>query len=158
DADYYFRVLDAMQQQDLASALLIYDDINRKGFEGDLVLNGLAEFVRNLLVCKDEKVASLLEVVESFRDRYVAVGEKTDTLYLISMLNVLNEAEINYKAARNKRLHVELALIKLCYLVQALQVTGGETGKKKSEQLRPVSFRNIPAMEPVRREVAGAAA
>ncbi|HEY4285679.1 MAG TPA: DNA polymerase III subunit gamma/tau [Puia sp.] len=151
DADYYFRILDAMQRQDLADALLIYDDINRKGFEGDLVLNGLAEFVRNLLVCKDEKVAALLEVVESFKDRYVAAGKNTDALYLISMLNVLNEAEINYKSARNKRLHVELALIKLCYLAQALQVTAnGDPGKKKSDQLRPVSFRNIPAMELVK--------
>ena len=157
DADYYFRILDAMQRQDLADALLIYDDINRKGFEGDLVLNGLAEFVRNLLVCKDEKVAALLEVVESFKDRYVAAGKNTDALYLISMLNVLNEAEINYKSARNKRLHVELALIKLCYLAQALQVSAtGDPGKKKSDQLRPVSFRNIPAMELVKRGEAGA--
>jgi len=159
DADYYFRILDAMQRQDLADALLIYDDINRKGFEGDLVLNGLAEFVRNLLVCKDEKVAALLEVVESFKDRYVAAGKNTDALYLISMLNVLNEAEINYRSARNKRLHVELALIKLCYLAQALQVTAsGDPGKKKSDQLRPVSFRNIPAMELVKRGDGGASA
>jgi len=147
DADYYFRVLDAMQQQDLSEALLIYDSINRKGFEGDLVLNGLAEFIRNLLVCKDEKVAVLLEVVESFRDRYIVAGRGADAGYLVSALNVLNEAEINYKSARNKRLHVELALIKLCYLAQALQVVGGESGKKKPETLRPVSFRNIPAME-----------
>ena len=149
DADYYFRILEAMQQQSLSDALLIYDDINRKGFEGDLVLNGLAEFIRNLLVCKDEKVASLLEVVESFKDRYVAVGAATDPAFLISGLNVLNEAEINYRSARNKRLHVELALIKLCYLGQALQLTGGSDGgkKKQLESMRPVSFRNIPAME-----------
>src|SRR6201990_2161016 len=154
DADYYFRVLDAMQQQNLSDALLIYDDINRKGFEGDLVLNGLAEFIRNLLVCKDPKVAILLEAVESFRDRYITVGKNADTAYLISGLNVLNEAEINYKSARNKRLHVELALIKLCYLAQALQVTGGDSGKKKQpDTLRPVSFRNIPAMELVKRPV-----
>ncbi len=159
DADYYFRILDAMQRQDLADALLIYDDINRKGFEGDLVLNGLAEFVRNLLVCKDEKVAALLEVVESFKDRYITAGKNTDTLYLISMLNVLNESEINYKSARNKRLHVELALIKLSYLAQALQVTAnGDPGKKKSDQLRPVSFRNIPAMELVKRGDGGVGA
>ena len=152
DADYYFRILDAMLQQNLSDALLTYDTINRKGFEGDLVLNGLAEFIRNLLVCKDEKVASLLEVVESFKDRYIAAGQRADTLYLISALNVLNEAEINYKSARNRRLHVELALIKLCYLAQAMQVAGGEGGKKKQpESMRPVSFRNIPAMEPVRR-------
>jgi DNA polymerase-3 subunit gamma/tau len=153
DEDYYFRILDAMQQQNLSDALLTYDSINRKGFEGDLVLNGLAEFIRNLLVCKDEKVASLLEVVESFRDRYVAAAGHSDTLYLINALNVLNDAEINYKSARNKRLHVELALIKLCYLAQALQVSTGEAGaKKQSESLKPVSFRNIPAIEPVRKK------
>jgi DNA polymerase-3 subunit gamma/tau len=152
DEDYYFRILDAMQQQQLSDALLIYDSINQKGFEGDQVLNGLAEFMRNLLVCRDEKVASLLEVVESFRDRYIAAGKGVDAAYLISGLNVLNEAEINYKSARNKRLHVELALIKLCYLGQALQLTGGEPGKKKQpDAMRPVSFRNIPAMELVRR-------
>jgi len=152
DADYYFRILDAMQQQNLSDALLTYDSINRKGFEGDLVLNGLAEFVRNLLVCKDEKVAVLLEVVESFRDRYITIGRNTDTSFLISALNVLNDAEINYKSARNKRLHVELALIKLCYLAQALQLTGGDGAKKKQpDAARPVSFRNIPAMELVRR-------
>jgi DNA polymerase III subunit gamma/tau len=153
DADYYFRILDAMQRQNLSDALLTYDTINRKGFEGDLVLNGLAEFVRNLLVCKDEKVAFLLEVVDSFRDRYIVAGRQADASYLISALNVLNEAEINYKSARNKRLHVELALIKLCYLAQALQVSSGDAGgKKKSEPLRPVSFRNIPAMELARRQ------
>lgn len=153
DADHYFRILDAMQLQDLSEALLVYDSINRKGFEGDLVLNGLAEFIRNLLVCKDEKVAALLEVVESFRDRYVAAAGNADTLFLINALNVLNDAEINYKSARNKRLHVELALIKLCYLAQALQVSSGEPGppKKQPEAMRPVSFRSIPPMEPVRR-------
>jgi DNA polymerase III subunit gamma/tau len=153
DADYYFRILDAMQQQDLSEALLIYDDINRKGFEGDLVLNGLGEFIRNLLVCKDEKVASLLDAVESFRDRYISMGKKVDAVYLVSALNVLNDAEINYKSARNKRLHVELALIKLCYLAQAMQVVAGTPATKTAGPLRPVSFRNIPAMEPViRRE------
>jgi len=156
DADYYFKILEAMQQQQLSDALLIYDDINRKGFEGELVLNGLAEFIRNLLVCKDEKVASLLEVVESFRDRYIAVGKGADAAFLISALNVLNEAEINYKAARNKRLHVELALIKLSYLGQALQLTGEPGGKKKAlDAMRPVSFRNIPTMELVNSRAAG---
>ncbi len=156
DADYYFRILDAMREQNLSDALLIYDSINRKGFEGDMVLNGLSEFIRNLLVCKDEKVASLLEVVESFKDRYIDVGKSVDTLYLISALNVLNEAELNFKSARNKRLHVELALIKLCYLAQALQVSAGD-GKKKADQLRPVSFRNIPAMVPVKSQDGSAA-
>jgi DNA polymerase-3 subunit gamma/tau len=156
DADNYFRLLEAMQRQDLAEALLLYDDINRKGFEGDLVLNGFAEFIRNLLVCKDEKVAALLEVVGSFRDKYISVGRATDAAFLISALNLLGEAEINYRSARNKRLHVELALIKLCYLGQALNREGEDTGGKKrvAEQGRAVSFRNIPAMELVARPAA----
>lgn len=133
DADLYFKLLEYMQQQDLAGAMLLYDDINRKGFEGDLVINGFAEFIRNLLVCKDEKAAGLLEVVESFRDKYIAAAKGVSFPFLISTLNILNETEINYKAARNKRLHVELAIIKLCYLQQALQLTaeGNAVSKKK---------------------------
>jgi len=133
DADYYFKLMDCMLTQDLSGAMLLFDDINRKGFEGDLVINGFAEFIRNLLVCKDEKAAGLLEVVESFKDKYIEMADKTPPVLLISALNVLNEAEINFKAARNKRLHVELALIKLCYLQQAIEFSSdaGATSKKK---------------------------
>jgi DNA polymerase III subunit gamma/tau len=133
DADYYFKLLDYMQQQDLSGAMLLYDDINRKGFEGDQVLNGFAEFIRNLLVCKDEKAAVLLEAVESFKEKYLSTAKIVSPALLISSLNILSDAEINYKSARNKRLHVELALIKLCYLQQALQLTaeGNAVGKKK---------------------------
>lgn len=154
DADCYFRFLDHMQQQDLSGALLLYDEINRKGFEGDLVLNGFAEFNRNLLVCKDEKAAGLLEVVESFRDRYIATAKKASPALLISALNILNEAEINYKAARNKRLHVELTLIKLCYLQQAIELSadaGGISKKKVTESVKPLAFRQITPFEPERK-------
>jgi DNA polymerase III subunit gamma/tau len=150
DADYYFKLLDCMQQQDLAGAMLLYDDIDRKGFEGDLVLNGFSEFIRNLLVCKDEKVAGLLEVVESFKDKYIATGQKTPVAYLISALNILNEAEINFKGARNKRLHTELAIIKLTYLQQALELAaaGDGVGKKKVvEGAQSVAFRKLGMVE-----------
>jgi DNA polymerase III subunit gamma/tau len=150
DADYYFKMIDCMQQQDLAGAMLLYDDIDRKGFEGDLVLNGFAEFIRNLLVCKDEKVAGLLEVVESFKDKYISTGQKTPVAYLISALNILNESEINFKGARNKRLHTELAIIKLTYLQQALELaaTGDGIGKKKVvDNAQPVAFRKLAMVE-----------
>ncbi|MEO7922674.1 MAG: DNA polymerase III subunit gamma/tau [Chitinophagaceae bacterium] len=146
DADCYFKLLDCMQEQDLSGAMLLYDDINKKGFEGDLVLNGFSEFIRNLLVCKDEKAAGLLEVVENFREKYITTAKKTDAVLLISSLNILSEAEINYKAARNKRLHVELALIKLCYLRQAIHLTadGNSLGKKKIvDAAKPLAFRQI---------------
>ncbi len=146
DADYYFKLFAAMQAQDLAGAMLLFDDINKKGFEGDMVLNGFAEFLRNLLICKDERVAGLLEVVESFRTRYAEAAKKVAPAYIISALNILNEAEINFKAARNKRLHVELALIRLCYLSQALELTATESGlakKKLVESTKAVAFKVI---------------
>ena len=150
DADYYFRMLDCMLKEDLAGALMLYDDINRKGFEGDMVINGFSEFIRNLLVSKDPKVASLLEVVESFRERYNEAAATTGTGYLISALNILNEAEINFRAARNKRLHVELTLIKLTYLRQAIDLSAvNDPEKKKADLARPVAFRNIGSMQPL---------
>lgn len=142
DAEYYFKLLDCMEKQDLSGAMLLYDDVNRKGFEGDLVLNGFAEFIRNLLVCKDEKAAVLLEVVESFKDKYIETAKSASPALLVSALNILNEAEINYKAARNKRLHVELTLIKLCYLQQAIELTTDASGISKKKLVEsPLAFR-----------------
>ncbi|MCD2425786.1 DNA polymerase III subunit gamma/tau [Niabella pedocola] len=146
DEDYYFKLLDDMLQQNLSGAMLLYDDINRKGFEGDLVLNGFAAFIRNLLVSKDEKVVALLDTVESFKQKYLDTAKKTPVAFLISALNVLNESEINYRSARNKRLHVELTLIKLCYLQQAMELTAGDAGlnkKKITEKATAVPFRSI---------------
>jgi DNA polymerase III subunit gamma/tau len=154
DADYYFKLIDCMLNQDLAGAMLLYDDIDKKGFEGDMVLNGFQEFIRNLLICKDERVAGLLEVVESFKQRYTETAKRTEAGYLVSALNILNEAEINYRAARNKRLHVELALIKLCYLKQALEITanGAVVDKKKLvDSSKAVAFKTIqPIASPVK--------
>jgi len=150
DADYYFKLTDCMLNQDLAAAMLLYDDINRKGFEGDLVLNGFAEFLRNLLVSRDEKVAVLLEAVESFKEKYISTAKNFSIPFIISALNLLNEAEVNYKAARNKRLHVELVLIKLCYLQQALELSSSPEGiqkKKLVESAKPLAFRRLQPIE-----------
>lgn len=142
DAEFYFKLLQCMQEQDLSGAMLLYDEINRKGFEGDVVLNGFAEFIRNLLVCKDEKAAGLLEVVESFKDKYVSTAKNVSAPLLVSALNILNETEINYKAARNKRLHVELAIIKLCYLQQAIEISSGGSGLSKKKRIDgPVAYK-----------------
>ena len=149
DEDYYFRFMQAIQNESISDTILLYDEINRKGFEGDLVLNGFAEFIRNLLVSKDPKVAVLLEVSEGFKQRYLEAALKTDAPFLLSALNILSEAEINYRQSRNKRLHVELTLIKLCYLQQAIELVSddGELHKKKQlESVRPVAFKAISAV------------
>lgn len=157
DEDYYFRLIDAMQNQNAGDAILLYDEINRKGFEGDLVLNGFAEFLRNLLVSKDPKVAVLLEVSEGFKQRYLEAASKINDSWLLSALNILSESEINYRLAKNKRLHVELTFIKLSYLNQALNLVNdnGQLSKKKQlESVRPVSFKIISpvAVNPIKKE------
>jgi DNA polymerase-3 subunit gamma/tau len=150
DEDYYFKLIDCMQQQNISDAILMYDEINRKGFEGDLVLNGFAEFIRNILVSKDPKVAVLLEVAENFKPKYLETAKKINPAWLISALNILNEAEINYKQTRNKRLHVELSLIKLCYLQQAIELINNDTGlhkKKQVEFAKAIAFRTVAPIE-----------
>ncbi len=123
DEAYFFKLLDYLTAQDLTNAMLLYDEINLKGFEGDTVLYGFAGFIRNLLVCKDKASAHLLESIEGWRDQYLSTAQKVNTSYLVSALNILNESEIQFKMARNKRLHVELALIKLNFLQQALSLS-----------------------------------
>ena len=143
DHDYYFKMLDSLLAQDLSSAMLLFDEINRKGFEGDLVLNGFAEFIRNLLVCRDERAAVLLDVVEGMQQRYISTSQNAQTGYLVSALNILNEAEINYKMARNKRLHVELCIIKLNFLQQAISLAAdGSNIVKKKRIDGPIAYRN----------------
>jgi len=134
DEAYYFKLLGFLTAQDLTSAMLLYDEINQKGFEGDMVLYGLAGFIRNILVCKDPASAHLLESIEGWREQYIVTANTTSTPYLISALNILNESEIQFKMARNKRLHVELALIKLNFLQQAIELSmqDGEIVKKKT--------------------------
>ncbi|MEP7255604.1 MAG: DNA polymerase III subunit gamma/tau [Ferruginibacter sp.] len=150
DEDYYFKLLDHMQQQLLSDAMLLYDEINRKGFEGDTLIEGYSEFIRNLLVSKDAKAAILLEVADDFKQKYLQAAQQISTGWLIAALNLLNEAEINYKQARNKRLHVELAIIKLCYLMQAVELVNNEgvvSKKKQVETAKPVAFKNIPVIK-----------
>jgi len=150
DEDYYFKMLDFLQQQDLSSGLLMYDEINRKGFEGDTVLNGFAEFLRNLLVSRDAKVAMLLEVAEDFKQKYLQTAQKIPAAYIISALNILNEAELNYKQSRNKRLHVELTIIKLSYLQQALELVNNDgiiNKKKLIDGVKTVAFKTLPIIK-----------
>ncbi len=135
DYDYFFKIMEAVLQQDVATALLIFDEILQKGFEGDNFLNGWSEFLRNLLMSKEEKVLHLVEVSGNLKDRYKQMSGKVGPSYLITALHLLNETEINYRMARNKRLHVEMALIKLCFLQQAVTLVSddqtGEVVKKK---------------------------
>jgi len=154
DEDHFFRLLEMLEQEDLPAVLNLYKEIDEKGFEGDMVLNLLSEFFRNLLVSRDPRSLSMLQVVEGFRNRYIAAAASLSTAYIIGSLNILNEAELGFKQARNKKLHVEFHLIRLTYLKQAITLVEEDTtGKKKRlDELKAVSFRTISMREMKKQE------
>jgi DNA polymerase III subunit gamma/tau len=147
DEDYFFKLLQFATEQKLSDALLLFDDINQKGFEGDTLLEGLTEFLRNLLVSKDARAAILLEVAEDFRDKYLQAANELSANWIIAALNTIHNASMDYKQARNKRLCVEMALIKLCYLNQAVEIANGNADgiskKKLVDAAKPVSFKAL---------------
>lgn len=129
DADFYFGLTDHLLAQDVSGTLLALDAVLERGFEGNVLLEGLAAHLRNLLLCKDQRMARLLDVPNDHKPVYFEKANQTPPSFILSALNVLNDSELNYRSATNKRLHVELTLIRLCYVLQA---TGIADVKKKS--------------------------
>lgn len=122
DADFYFKLTDHLLSQDVSGTLLLLDESLDKGFEGNVILEGLAEHLRNLLLCKDQRMARLLDVPNDHKPVYYEKANQTPPSFILSALNLVNEVELNYKNATNKRLHIEMCLIRLCYVLQATQL------------------------------------
>ncbi|MFM6976859.1 MAG: DNA polymerase III subunit gamma/tau [Sphingobacteriaceae bacterium] len=123
DYDYYFKVTDALLTQDVASGLLLFDEILSKGFDGNHFITGLASHLRNLLVGKDQATLRLLEVSEGIKQKYLIQSEQTDASFLVSALNIANQCDLNYRTSKNQRLQVELSLIKIAHLHSALHLS-----------------------------------
>jgi DNA polymerase-3 subunit gamma/tau len=136
DYDYYFNITDYLLLEDSSAVLQLFNDIVARGFDGEIFLIGLSEHIRQLLVAKDVSSLNLLEASDDLKHRYQAQVAKTNETFLLNALNVINYCDINYKTARNKRLHVELALLKLCFLNTQLENVFGvlSTEKKKGIQ------------------------
>lgn len=121
DYDYYFRIVESAMKEDIPAALLMLNDIIEKGFDGHNFIVGLANHYRNLLVCKDVRTASLLEVSESIQEKYVAQSKEIDAANLLRALGVLSKTDVDYKSSKNQRLLVEMALMQLCSINQELE-------------------------------------
>jgi DNA polymerase III subunit gamma/tau len=143
DYDYFFKFTDHLMLQDTKACMLLLDEVLGKGFEGDSILLGLAEHMRNLLVCKDIEMTRLLEVTNSIKKRYQEQATLASPNLILNALSILNQADIDYKLARNKRLHVELSFIKMCNLTRALELISnadGSIAKKKVISNRTVAL------------------
>lgn len=154
DAGFYFKLLDALLTTNVADVLLLLDEVYRRGFEGDAILNGFAQHLRDLLLCKDPKMTRLLDIPEAHKRSFFEKAQMLSMSFITSALNVINDAEVNYKTTLNKRLHLEVYFIKLCYLTQVVTASSLQDAKKKSDhvvpapQPAPVSL-NAPARDVV---------
>jgi DNA polymerase-3 subunit gamma/tau len=118
DFDYYFRIVESVNKEDIASCLLLMNDIVERGFDTHNFIIGLADHYRNLLVCKDMRTAVLLEVGENLEQRYVDQSKQIDSGILLRALGILSKTDVDYKTSKNQRLLVELALMQLCSIGQ----------------------------------------
>ena len=143
DYDYYFQIVDHILHGNTSDILLILNDIISKGFEPQHFINGLGNHLRSLMVCKDPITVQLLEVSEQLRQRYLAQSQACPMPFLIRALEINNKCDIDYRAANNKRLHLEIALLKMCALCsQALNMPTAQAQPVQMPQNRPAQTVN----------------
>lgn len=139
DYDYYFKMTDALMESKVAEAYLLFDEILKKGFDGHQFVVGLLEHFRNLLVCKDPVTVKLLQVSESVQQKYLEQSAKANFSFLASGLSIGSQCDLNYKSAKNQKLHVEITLLKLAHIPHVLNlsalpaVEGGAAGKPSTD-------------------------
>ena len=143
DYDYYFQIVDHILRGNTSDILLILNDIISKGFEPQHFISGMGNHLRSLLVCKDPITVQLLEVSEQLKQRYLAQSQTCPPPFLIKALEINNQCDIDYRAANNKRLHLEIALLKMCSLCsQALNMPTAQAQPVQMPQNRPAQTIN----------------
>ncbi len=144
DYDYYFKVVDQALKQDIPSTLLTFNEILKKGFDGHNFMNGLAEHLRNVLVCKNPQTIELLEVGDTIKTKYLEQSQSCHQDFILAALEICNECDVNYKSSRNQRLLAELSLMQIC----SLSSEGGlKKKRRKSFILAHTAYTNTTTTE-----------
>ena len=118
DSEYYFQIVDLANINKVSDIMVLLNQIISKGFDGGLLIQGLAKHVRNVLMAKDAQTLPLLEVSDQQRQRYQQQAQKCETRMLYEALRLMNQCDINYRQSSNKRLLVELTLIEIAQITQ----------------------------------------
>ncbi len=139
DYDYYFRLVDALLQNQVPEALMIFDEVLSKGFEGQHFVGGLSSHLRDLMVSRDEMTLPLLEVGESIAERYKEQSKRCELWWLYKALEYANDCDLAYRASRNKRLLVEVMLIRVAGLI-----SGAVQSKKVEPELPLIAVAPTP--------------
>lgn len=118
DYDYYFKVTDLLLTNKVAETLMVFNEILDRGFDGHHFINGLSSHFRDLLVCKDEATIELLEVGVEVQEKYKSQATSCPQDFLYQAIDLVSATDLNYRLSQNKRLLVELALIKIAQLTE----------------------------------------
>lgn len=160
DFQYYFRVVDALIAGDHSQAMLILEEVFQNGFEGDIFINGLAEHVRNLLVIQDSRTTDLLETSATWHQRYREQSVLASPSFLLTALHLANQTDVQFPLARNKRLHTEMALIRMAHIHHVLKVDpaalAAEKKNSQPELNQPVAEPMVQPLAPVQTSISSA--
>ena len=118
DAENYFQMIDLAVANKVSDIMVLLNNVINKGFDGGLLIQGLAKHVRNVLMAKDPQTLPLLEVSDQQRQRYQEQAKRCETRFLYQALKLMNQCDINYRQSSNKRLLVELTLIEIAQITQ----------------------------------------
>lgn len=141
DYEYYFKLAEALRSRDVSVSLLIFNEILGKGFDGQQIVSGLANFFRDLLVCKDPQTIVLFEVGDAVKQRYLELAKGFTNAFLYKAIELTNECDLNYRYSKNKRLLVELLLIRL----SQLDHQSPTIDDKKKIEIKPILNPDKPA-------------
>lgn len=154
DYEYFFKTIDGMVAGDISSVLIVFNEVLEKGFDGHNFIAGLNNHMRDLLVSKDESTLRLLETTPSVRKRYLEQTGKCPVDFLYSALETGSGCDLNYKGSKNQRLHVEIALIKMCRLIEQQNGTEKKKPETKQSARREDEFEQPVKKEPPEQQVA----
>ena len=145
DSDNYFRIIDLALQNKVSEIMVLLNSVINNGFDGGLLIQGLAKHVRNVLMAKDPQTLPLLEVSEKAKQRYTEQAQRADTRFLYGALKLMNQCDINYRQSSNKRLLVELTLIEVAQLTQP---DDGVASGRKPRRLKSLFKQLIQQTQP----------
>ena len=115
DYEYYFRMVDYILAKDTNSILLLLNDVVEKGFDIQHFVQGLSTHLRNLLLGRDSRLVDMMEVSRQLKMRYSEQAQKCSQYFILKSLDLANQCDLNFRNSSNKRLHLEICLMKMCF-------------------------------------------
>ena len=136
DYEYYFQMTDNILRSDYNAVLLLLDEVIDKGFDAQNFIQGLSTHFRNLLLGRNAAVADLMEVGQQLKQRYITQAKLAGEWFLLKSLDLANQCDIDFKSSNNKRLHLEICLLKMCYATQR-QMTQQRQVQPQQQHVNP---------------------